>query len=158
MDINLINKLNNIYKPIWDRANEIACDMQKSGYAVTKGFFNNHSVRINGDFVTEYFPIPVIFVEGIGDIGVDLDHVWFEIVLAKEKALVLDYKKIATVYKFDIYGSQDYLKDIYNDQIAISDIVPGINDSQETDFCIQFYLESSVAACGILEVAQMLAL
>jgi len=157
MDLDLVNQLNSIYKPIWDRADGIGRDLQEQGYTVAKGFYNNHSVKIDGRFVTEFFPIPVITVKGVGDIGVDLDYVWFEIVLPKEKALSLDYHSIAKEYKFEIYGSRDYLKDIYNEQIAISDIVPCIKDSLETDFCVQFYFEQSIAAIDIITIARILA-
>jgi len=156
MDINLVNQLNSIYKPIWDKANVIGRDLQGSGYTAKMGFFNNHSVKIDGCFVTEYYPIPVIFVEGAGDIGVDLDYVWFEAVLSKEKALSLDYSIIAKNYKFEIYGSQDHLIDIFNEKNAISDIVPCIKDSAETDFCVLFYFEQNVTACEITAIIQML--
>ena len=158
MDMNLVNKLNDIYKPLWDRADDIGRGFQELGYATSKGFYNNHSVKIYGGFVTEYFPIPVITVEGIGDVGVDLDYVWFEIISPKEKALVLDYNYIAKEYKFEIYGSQDYLKDIYNEQVAISDIVPALKDSSETDFCVLFYLNQNVTASDIIAIVRMLAI
>ena len=156
MDLNLVNQLNCIYKPIWDRAEIISRDLQEQGYTITRGFFNNHSVKIDGSFITEFFPIPVITVKGVGDIGVDLDYVWFEVVFPKEKALTLDYAFIAKEFKFEIYGSKEYLKDIYNVQMAVSDIVPGIIDSSETDFCILFYFEQSVAAGDIIAIAQVL--
>ena len=157
MDINLVNQLNDIYKQICDRADCIDRELRELGYTITKGFYNNHSVKIDGSFVTEFFPIPVITVKGVGDIGVDLDYVWFEVLLPKEKALALDYNSIAKEYKFEIYGSHDYLRDIYNEQIAISDIVPGIKGSPETDFCVLFYFEKSAAASDIIEIARILA-
>ena len=112
MDLNLVNQLNDIYKSICDRADYIDRELQKLGCTITKGFYNNHSVKIDGRFVAELFPIPVITVKGVGDIGVDLDYVWFEVLLPKEKALLLDYNSIAKEHRFEIYGSYDYLKDI----------------------------------------------
>jgi len=157
MDLNLVNQLNDIYKPLCDRADCIDRDLRELGYTITKSFYNNHSVKIDGSFVAELFPIPVITVKGIGDIGVDIDYVWFEVLLPKEKVLLLDYNSIAKEHRFEIYGSQDYLKDIYNEQIAISNIVPGIKGSPETDFCILFYFEPSVAASDIIAIARTLA-
>jgi len=156
MDFNLINQLNDIYKPICDRADSISRDLQELGYTISIGFFNNHAVRIDGSFITELFPIPVISVKRVGDIGVDLDYVWFEVVFSKEKALSLDYVSIAKEYKFEVYGSREYLKDIYNGQMAVSDIVPGIKDSSETDFCILFYLEQNAAAGDIIAITRIL--
>jgi hypothetical protein len=157
MDLSLVNQLNDIYKPICDRADSLSRELQESGYTMKKGFFNNHSVKIDGSFVTEHFPIPVIFVEGVGDIGIDLDYVWFVVIFPKEKALSLDYYSITKDYKVEIYGSQDYLKDIYNEKIAISEIVPGIKDSSETDFCVQLYFEHGVNASDIIAIARTLA-
>jgi len=157
MDINLVNQLNDIYKLLCDRADCIVRELLKLGHTIKKGYYNNHSVKIDGSFVTEFFPIPVITIKGVGDIGVDLDHVWFEVLLSKEKAISLDYNSIAKEYRFEIYGSQDYLRDIYNEQIAISDIVPNIKDSPETYFCVLFYFEQSVAASDIIAIARTLA-
>ena len=156
MDLNLFNHLNDIYKPILEKADEISRELQESGYTAKIDFYNNHSVKIDGSLVTESFPIPVITIKGIGDIGIDIDSVWFEAVLPKEKALALDYSSIAKRYRFEVYGSQDYLSDIYNEQVAISDIVPGIENSTESDFCIQFYLNQSVAASDIIIIIRLL--
>jgi len=158
MDLNLFNKLNEIYKPLCERADIISKDFLELGYTIQKGFFNNHSIKSDGSFVTEYFPIPVITVNGVGDIGIDLESVWFEVVLPKEKAIALDYDSIIKSYKIEVYGCQNYLKDVFNEQITISDIIPGIIDSSEVEFCILFYLKQCITAGDIIEIIRMLTL
>jgi len=155
MDIkNQITQLNDIYKPIWERTTNIGRDLQELGYKVTKGFHNNNSIKIDGNFITEFFPIPIITVEGVGDVGIDLDCVWFEVVVPKEKALSLDYTSIAKEYKIEVYGNENYLNDIYNEQISVSEIVPAIKASSETNICVLFYFEQCITANDIMTAAR----
>ena len=156
MDMNLLNQLNSIYKPIWEKSIELNRAFQSQGYTSSCGFYNNHSIKVDGSFVTEYFPIPVITVNGVGDIGIDLDSVWFEVVLPKEKAIALDYESITGSYKIEVYGCQNYLKDIFNDQIPISDIVPNIKKSSENEFFILFYLKQCITTNDIIAIIRML--
>ncbi|MCL1819255.1 MAG: DUF3201 domain-containing protein [Oscillospiraceae bacterium] len=156
MNMEVLNYLNEIYAPICAKYDEIRKALKKSGIQIKSGFFNNHSVKHNGVFVTETFPIPVISLNGIGDIGIDIDCVWLEIKLSKEKALRMDYHQIASEYRFEIYGEEDYLCDIYNDEMRVSDITANIENSQETTLCICFYFNNEVNIDELLKVVDTL--
>lgn len=149
--------LNSIYKPLCDKSAEIYQALKDAEYQVTCQFHNNHSVKRNNDFATEYFPIPVISIENLGDIGVDINSVWFEVVLPKEKAIKLDYANIANRYRVEIYGSDNFLCDLYNEQIDVSKIVSNISNSSEINICILFYLNMDVTCGEIIEISQLIA-
>lgn len=53
-------------------------------YQLRWGYYKQHSVKINDEWITKEYPIPVISVEHIGDIGIDIDHIFLEIVLTRE--------------------------------------------------------------------------
>jgi hypothetical protein len=156
MDINLLNQLNCIYKPLWEKSVELNRDLQDLGYETSCGFYNNHSIKIDSDFYTEFFPIPVIFIEGIGDIGIDVDSIWFEVTFSKEKALGLDYHSVAKDYRFEIYGVAGYLDDIYNEHTELSDIIPNLMGNSESAFHISFYFEQSANVRDIMAITQIL--
>lgn len=149
--------LNSIYEPLCDKSAEISQELKKAGYQVTVQFHNNHSVKRNNAFATEYFPIPVISVEKFGDIGVDIDSIWFEAILPKEKAIKLDYANITNRYRIEIYGSDNFLCDLYNEQIDVSKIANNISNSSEMNVCILFYLNMDVTCSELLKISQLIA-
>jgi hypothetical protein len=144
MDMDVFDYLNKIYLPLWEKYNELCKGLKEAGLKIAGGFFNNHSVKHNNTFITEYFPIPVILMDNLGDVGIDIDSIWLEIKLSRAIALNLDYTQLASKYLFEVYGAENYLSDIYNEQINVSDIVSNIQRSEETTFCICFYFDEEV--------------
>jgi hypothetical protein len=106
-------------------------------------------------FVTEYYPIPVKSIINIGDIGIDIDNIWFEICLSKETAVSFNYSKILGLYKFEIYGAEDYLFDLYNEYVNPLDIIRNIEFSKETKFCLLIYFNKDCDFDKIIEVIHM---
>jgi hypothetical protein len=104
MNANLFKQLNTVYKPMCEKSREICEVLQNKGYKISSGFYNKHSKKIDGEFSTEFFPIPVISIENIGDVGIDIDETWLEVVMSKEKAVDFDYSRIGEKYKFELYG------------------------------------------------------
>ncbi len=157
MDMEVFDYLNNIYLPLWEKYNELCKSLKEAEIKIAGGFFNNHSVKHNNTFITEYFPIPVILMENRGDIGIDIDSIWLEIKLTKEMALNLDYTQLASTYLFEVYGAENYLSDIYNEQTDISDIVNNIHKSEESTLCICFYFNKEVDVSELLNVINIFA-
>ena len=156
MDASVFDKLNSIYIPMHNKCVELCQYLRDKGCKVSSGFYNNHSIKINDDFATEYFPIPVISVESIGDIGIDIDNLWLEVVLSKENALKIDYNTLSDKYSFEIYGIENYLSDMYNKHINLLEIENNIKQSEETRVCIAFDLPFDVNVDEILAISQSL--
>lgn len=149
--------LNSIYKPMCGKAHEIIRGLKAAGYVATVQFHNNHSVKRDGAFVTEHFPIPIISIDELGDIGVDIDSIWFEAALPKERALALNYAEIIDRYKIEIYGSENYLDDLFNEQIDVSKIAGNIAASPDTSICVLFYLSMDATCDELIEIARLTA-
>lgn len=130
--------LNEIYGTLCEKAKLIKALLDQEGVKYTCGFYNNHYVKKDGAFVAENYPIPVFSAENIGDIGIDIDNVWLEIVLPKEKALELDYAAICGFAGFELYGASDFLTDLYNAEMPLSGICDNIAKSGEREFCLLF--------------------
>lgn len=155
MNIERFNSINNLYKELCAKADTIRKSIKSEGYDCTYGFFNNHSIKIDKSFVTEYYPIPVISISNIGDIGIDIDNIWFEICLSKETAVSFNYSKILGLYKFEIYGAEDYLSDLYNEDVNPLDIIRNIELSKETKVCLIIYFNKDCDFANIIKVIHM---
>lgn len=152
MDINKYNALNEIYEPLNRKMANIYKEIKNKGYKVSNGWYNMHSVKYKKNFLIEFFPIPVITIEDIGEIGVDLDSIFLETTISKEKALNIDYDALIRKYSIEVYGADDYLTDFYNSSMSSSDIKTRIQNSSETQIHIATYLSKDANVEKILKI------
>lgn len=99
----------------------------------------------------EHFPIPVITVEDICDIGVDLAHIFIEGKLKRECALKFDFSLLKE-YRFEVYGVQDYLNDFYNASLSIEGIKDRILSSNEAEIGVSLFISHEGAIENILSI------
>ena len=153
----LFDQLNSIYKPLWNKAVDIKNNLIAAGYTASLGFYNNHYVKGGNGFEIEYFPIPVITVDGIGDIGVDIDTYWVEIQLSKDRAVLLDYPELAQRYSLEVHGSDDFCLDFYNKHSDPYQVTEKINAGNETLINIVFYLELDSCTSELVNIVKRFA-
>ncbi|MCL2217423.1 MAG: hypothetical protein FWB91_10460 [Defluviitaleaceae bacterium] len=147
--------LNNVYKELCEKSDIINKALSENGLKHKMGFFNNHYEKINDKFIVEYYPIPVISINGIGDIGIDINNVWFEAQISKEKAIAFDYTKLIGVIEFEIYGADDFLSELYDKEDTSGSIVYKIRNSCETNFCVLFSFGRNFNITKLLEAIHL---
>ncbi len=157
MNEDIFNKLNEIYKPLCEKTTEIKNKLNELGFCVKSGFYNNHYVKCDNGFLTEHFPIPVISVENIGDIGIDINSIWIEIILSRDEAILLDYAHMAHIYNFEVYGVNEYLHDFYNAQSDPRLVVEKINNSEEKQICVAFYYAHESNTDELISIVRLFA-
>ena len=95
------DRLNGIYKPLHEAGKILLRTIKDLGYEAKLSYYNMHYVKVDGEYQIEYFPLPEVGIEGVGfygDFGISLDgSIWFELTVSKERALILDYKKLSQV-------------------------------------------------------------
>lgn len=136
-----IEELNDIYSPLYEHMKCVLKDLKALGYSYEWGFYNNHSVKQNGEWVLEYYPIPVVTIKDICDIGFDVDSTFIEFKLKREDALCFDFSKLLD-YKFEVYGVENYLCDFYNDTLDLEGTADRIKSSVEQEIGISLMLNS----------------
>ena len=88
MDTALFQQLNRIYVPLRGRAIRLTQALAQEGIRTAWGWYANHSVKVDGEYQAEEFPIPVIEVKGLCETGFNLDHCWLEFQLSRDAALL----------------------------------------------------------------------
>ena len=111
MDPALFQQLNGIYAPMHGRARRLTGALAQRGVEASWGWYANHSVKVDGGYQTEEFPIPVVEAAGLCEIGLDLDGCWLEFQLPREAALAVDWERFPE--GFEVYGVEQYLTDFY---------------------------------------------
>ena len=129
MDTALFQQLDQIYAPLHDRARRLTQALARNGLEAKWGWYSDHSVLIDGTYQTERFPIPVVEVPGLCEIGFDLDGCWLETQLPREAALELDWGQLPE--DAEVYGVEDYLTDFYHAGMDKAGIAGRIAQSAE---------------------------
>ncbi|ABX41361.1 DUF3201 domain-containing protein [Lachnoclostridium phytofermentans] len=133
-----LKTLNEIYIEINQKKKELIHFFKEKGFQYRCGYYNQHSVKVDNEWITEEYPIPVISMEQIGDLGIDISHIFFEIVVTREQALTLDFEKLRP-YRFEVYGVENFLNDFYNETLPLQDIKKKIRRSDEESIGISFF-------------------
>ena len=134
MDRARFEYLNEVFGPLAEGAGKLTKTLQEEGGSATWGWYAFHSIKVEGEYATEEFPIPVVTAEEICDVGFDLDQIFVELRLPREKALTLDYRKLAP--GAEVYGAEEFLEDFYHEGMEIGEICRRIRESGETTVCI----------------------
>lgn len=140
MNIEKFGLLNSIYKPLQEGVKSIVNKLKSNNYECEWGYFGQHYVRSNDEWLLEHFPIPVIDVNSICEIGIDLEHIFIEYKILRQTALNYDFNKL-TKYKFEVYGVENYLNDFYNANMSLCDIRSRISESEEKEIGISIFLD-----------------
>lgn len=133
-----LKTLNDIYLEINQKKKELIHFFKDNEFQYRCGYYNQHSVKVNDEWITEEYPIPVISIEQVGDLGIDINHIFLEIVVSREQALVLDFEKFE-LYRFEVYGIENFLNDFYNNTLLLQGIQERIRKSDEESIGISFF-------------------
>ncbi len=149
--------LNSVYEPLCLRAKRLCEHLKEQNILCERGFYNLHAVRRGESFFTEHFPIPVVTAKGLGDFGFELDHVFFEAVLPREKARELDFVELTRDFDAEIYGADNFLFDFYHAGMDASHIHKSIQNSAEKEICVSLRFPSDTTVFDLLGAARRLA-
>lgn len=130
--------LNGIYEKLDKKARELSgllhCDF---------AYYNGHYYRNeSGKYEMEYFPIPVITINGLCDIEIELNQISVTTKLSKNDAVSYNFDKLKS-YNFEAYGVENYLEDFYIDGNTIESMIEKIIKSKEENifFTFSFHYE-----------------
>lgn len=133
-----ITRLNRVYTPLINRAERCRQLLQDRNKASAFVWANAHFESYKGKYICEKYPIPVVEIEGIGDIGFNINGCFYEGYFSKEDLLNFDYEIIRDIKSFALYGENDYLNDIYNYRMNFDEIKELIENSAQTNIAISF--------------------
>ena len=134
MDIAQLEALNGVYAPLVRRAKALCRSLKETGLSTRWGWYEDHSVFLDGEYRAEAFPIPVLEVEGGChrggcDVGLHVDEVFVEVQLPRRAALAFDWSQLPA--PFEVYGVDDYLHDFYRAGMDVGGIAGRIGASGE---------------------------
>lgn len=149
-------QLNDFYKKLDGEAEQIRSILIKGGFNCEKKYFNGHyNKNAAGEYVKEYFPIPVLEVKDLCDIEIIGNRINISSKTSLENALHFDYGKISEFY-YEVYGVVDYLSDYYKSGEELKVLYGNLANSEEDEIGFAFSIAADVAHDKILNVISVL--
>ncbi len=152
------DELNEIYKKLENRMHRIIAPFTSlhKGFDFSCGYYSGHYQKdVDGKYVMDFFPIPVVTLKGLCDIEIDLDKVSVSTKLRRDMALNYAYEKLSG-YEFEAYGVDEYLDDFYIKGNTYSELVKNIANSREKEIGFSFVFSGDVGADEIYKVVRFL--
>lgn len=107
---------------------------------VSYGFYKGHYIKLGNEQVYQRYPLPVITIKGMGDIGVNLDTVWLEYFIDRSSFYKVNLEKLVNDYHIEVYGGEDCSLDFYYIGDHKEDILGRIDQSNQRTIGIAVYL------------------
>ncbi len=152
------DELNAIYRELENRMHKIVAPFTSlhKGFDFSCGYYSGHYHKnVEGKYVMDFFPIPVVTVKGLCDIEIDLDKVSVSTKLKREVALNYSYEKLSN-YEFEAYGVDGYLDDFYVKGNTYAELVENIARSKEKEIGFSFLFSKDVDAEVIYKCVKFL--
>ena len=148
--------LNKLYYRLEMKQIELFHGLFHRVFELKRGYYNgNYHRDKNGEYVMEYFPIPVIEVRGYCDVEINLEDITVSTKLTKQKALEYNYDKL-TEYSYEAYGVEDYLQDFYKQGMTTAEFQAAIKKSEEKEIGFSFKFDFDITGTEMYEFAKML--
>lgn len=96
-------------------------------------------IRLNGRHYKQSYGIPVIQVEKAGDMGFNLDGVFFEFFIPREEVVNLDLEWFSQ-YTLELYGGENCTLDFYSPGDTLEAVTNKVYNSTEEHIGISVYL------------------
>ncbi|MDE7438897.1 MAG: hypothetical protein K2N23_00045 [Clostridia bacterium] len=149
-------QLNGFYKNLDGKAEQIKDVLVKNGFKAEKKYYNGHYNKdASGNYVMDYYPIPVIEVEGLCDIEIVGIHINISTKTSIKNAIQLNYENLSEYY-YEVYGVVDYLSDYYRSGEDIVKLYKNLEACKETEIGFGFSFVNNTTADKILSVAVVL--
>lgn len=149
-------QLNEFYKNLDDKAEHIKYILRRNGFKAEKKYYNGHYNKdAAGNYVKDYYPIPVIEVIGLCDIEIVGIHLNISTKTSIKNAMRLNYK-ILSEYYYEVYGVNDYLADYYKSGENIMKLYRNLEASYEEEIGFSFSFVNNTTADKILRIVAIL--
>ncbi len=137
-----IKKMHNYLNDLFTKAQNTYTKLINLDYPCRLIFADKNYIKIDGNYEIQHYPIPIIEIEHIGDIGINIDSIFFEFSFSKNDFESINLDLLINDYvKLEIYGGKNCMMDFYYQGDSIEDIKNRIKLSTENTLMLSIYFE-----------------
>lgn len=132
---------------IYSKAQEFHSFLNERGIGHKYGFYPKNYLKINGKQCLQEYPIPVCSFEKGGDIGFNLDGIFFEFFVDKKTLEKAIYKTFFNpAYRTEIYGAEHCMIDFLFEDDTAEKFLNKLRHSNEKTFGVSFYYHRQLSS------------
>lgn len=140
----MIYKIHDYLNEMYTLAEELMA-LAKEKYKEAKlNNYTGHYIKIQGKYCYQKYPLPVVVIPQVGDIGVNLDKVWFEFFVSKEVVGEIDFEWLIDTYEIEVYGGEDCMVDFYQAGDSGISVQRKIEESRQKQIGIAIYIRDDI--------------
>ena len=149
-----VKEFNLEYAPIWDVAQQMFIVLSENGYECDMEFSIFNTVKEDGEWMEERFPIPVITINDVFKVLVHPSHIALTLAMHREMAIRFRFQSFLPML-FDIHGMEDMNLNFYEAGDSFDEVNQKIYESDETFVGVTFSLP--LLSRSIEDVLELLA-
>lgn len=151
-----LDDLNKLYYHLEKKQTELFHGLFHRCFELKRGYYNgNYHRDKSGNYVMEYYPIPIIEVQRLCDVEINLENITVSTKLTKQNAVEYNYGKLEG-YSFEAYGVEDYLQDFYEPGMLTEELQVAIKKSEEKEIGFSFKFNFDITGNEMYEFVKML--
>ncbi len=143
------DRLNAEYLPLQRAGTAALAVVHALGFSASLGWYNRHEVRVDGEYETEWFPLPVVELKSLphcADLGIRIDgSAWLELTLPRAEVAGAALARLHALFPFAMYGARDYLTDLIDPDGDASTLPVALAASEEESYHLLFELQATDA-------------
>ena len=152
----LAQRLSEVYYPLEMKSFQILLGLQHRIFDPQLAYYSGHHRKLaDGVHRIDYFPLPVITVDGFCDVVIDLDCVTVNSKLRREIALAFAYEQLGA-YEFEICGEDDDTIYHHHPHADTALIREAVLKSSEKNFKLSFRFDFDVDGDTMYEFVKLL--
>ncbi len=152
----ILDEMNAIYAYLDAKCTEITSALTHDMFRLRQGWFNGHYYKQNtGKWCKSYCPIPEVDIIDLCDVEIHFDKIVVTTKLKKETVMEYSFD-ILMQYRFEAYGTEDYLSDFYQSGQTIQSMKDKIAASDEKEVCFSFAFPLETEGEQIFEFVKLL--
>ena len=133
-----IEELNLIYSRLREKAVRLTTTLKKLKADVCWGWYAGHNADIGGVSIYEEFPIPVVTVNDVCEIGIDIQGMYIEGKIYTQEADTFEWPMLSG-YDLTVCGASGYMNLLYDSRIDGREVLEDIMfayDGEDSELCI----------------------
>lgn len=139
-----IQKIHKFLNRLYEKADELSLCLKQRSLKPKSGSYTHHYVKFGGKLCLQRYYLPVLTVAGGGDIGVNLDGVFFEFVVPKKSVDAAKIRKLLKAFpQVEIYGLKNCLESFHDKADTAAQVLEKLEKSTErrVQFGLTFALD-----------------
>lgn len=151
-----IHTINEAYRSVHERTEKLTTMLAKLDLPVEWRYRSQHYIMVGDEPMFEYYPIPVITVGKVCDIGIDFMRVFVEGKLSTDDVYSINFAELQKYDNFGIFSEGDLSENLCFEGMTNEEFAKITNELSDDELLISVSLQGEPTPEEILKAVKLL--